>query len=318
MQDWVDVLERTNRTLKVKLKSSSMLDLELFDRFEHDDLCLGCLLENATSGIITYSTNDYIDLDYFLSHYTFENEDAYLFLINLFSQVVAANRNKPIVFDPKMIFVSPFGNEFRFIAVPVTIENWMSQKEVLIKWIDYLIRNLKTNSSYEINGYMLNFLDSPEFSLPNLILSLKALRKLYHPKKLFKKRRQKFILKDPIQYHTQFEMPKSEFISPSQEKTQIIGFENEAYAYLEHNQEKYPLVSETILIGRSMSCDVRIESMEVSLKHARITCIEDKYYIQDLKSSNKTYLNDKVVQRKMRLKDGMKLKFASQEFIFHQ
>ncbi|WP_419006102.1 FHA domain-containing protein [Holdemanella porci] len=33
-------------------------------------------------------------------------------------------------------------------------------------------------------------------------------------------------------------------------------------------------------------------------------------YIQDLKSTNKTYLNEKEVKRKMRLKDGMTIRFG--------
>ena len=83
-------------------------------------------------------------------------------------------------------------------------------------------------------------------------------------------------------------------------------------------KEKYSLANEMNLIGRAMSCDVRFQDSSVSLKHAKIICENERYYIQDLKSTNKTFLNDKEVKRKMRLKDGMYIRFGDVECEFKE
>ena len=95
-----------------------------------------------------------------------------------------------------------------------------------------------------------------------------------------------------------------------EEKTQLLQVKVDFYAYLLCNQEKYALCNEINLVGRAMVCDVRIQDASISLKHAKIVCENDRYYIQDLKSTNKTYLNEKEVKRKMRLKDGMTIRFG--------
>ena len=81
-------------------------------------------------------------------------------------------------------------------------------------------------------------------------------------------------------------------------------------ASLVWNHEKYALCNEMNIVGRAMVCDIRFQDPSVSLKHAKIVCENDRYYIQDLKSTNKTYLNGKEVKRKMRLKDGMQVQFG--------
>ena len=100
-------------------------------------------------------------------------------------------------------------------------------------------------------------------------------------------------------------------------ETQILSEWKRARACLQKNEEKYELQDLTI-IGRSKQCDLYVSSPDVSLEHAKITCTDGKYYIQDLKSKNGTFLNDKRVQRKMRLREGMHVILGSQDFVFHE
>jgi len=46
-----------------------------------------------------------------------------------------------------------------------------------------------------------------------------------------------------------------------------------------------------IIIGRSPACKLRLPSKNVSRKHARIFFRNDEYYIEDLGSTNGTYVN---------------------------
>ena len=50
-------------------------------------------------------------------------------------------------------------------------------------------------------------------------------------------------------------------------------------------------------IGRSVSNDIKIDNLAVSGKHARIRKVMNTYLIEDLKSTNGTFVNDKQVER---------------------
>ena len=320
MQDWVDVIERNDQRMKLRLKSNKLLDVSLFKRFEHDDLCLRCVLNDTASATITYAIQDFLSLDDFLDQYTFKKEEGYTFLENLFTSAVAVNRNKPVLVDPEFIFVSNVSDRFAFVGIPLVIDEWLIQKDVWIEIVKYLINHFKSEHAYEINGFLIKFVESSEFSLPNLILAIKALHESYYPKKLFHfKRNNSFVLKRPLIPNTIIKECVQEYGHlPQEEKTQLIGSFDEYKAYLSDGTTNYPLIGETVLIGRSMACDIRIESLEISLKHAKLTRVDDRWYIQDLKSKNKTYLNEKLVQRKMRLKDGMVISFSQKQFTFHE
>lgn len=320
MQDWVDVIERNDQRMKLRLKSNKLLDVSLFERFEHDDLCLKCVLNDTASATITYATQDFLSIDDFLDQYTFKKEEGYTFLENLFTSAVAVNCNKPVLVDPEFIFVSNVGDRFAFVGIPLVIDEWLIQKDVWIEIVKYLINHFKSEHAYEINGFLIKFVESSEFSLPNLILAIKALHDSYYPKKLFHfKRNNSFVLKRPLIPNTIIKECVQEYGHlPQEEKTQLIGSFDEYKAYLSDGTTNYPLIGETVLIGRSMACDIRIESLEISLKHAKLTRVDDRWYIQDLKSKNKTYLNEKLVQRKMRLKDGMLISFSQKQFTFHE
>ena len=320
MQDWVDVIEKNDQRMKMRLKSNKLLDVSLFERFEHDDLCLRCVLNDTASATITYAIQDFLSLDDFLDQYTFKKEEGYTFLENLFTSAVAVNRNKPVLVDPEFIFVSNVGDRFAFVGIPLVIDEWLIQKDVWIEIVKYLINHFKSEHAYEINGFLIKFVESSEFSLPNLILAIKALHDSYYPKKLFHfKRNNSFVLKCPLIPNTIIKECVQEYGHlPQEEKTQLIGSFDEYKAYLSDGTTNYPLIGETVLIGRSMACDIRIESLEISLKHAKLTRVDDRWYIQDLKSKNKTYLNEKLVQRKMRLKDGMVISFSQKQFTFHE
>lgn len=216
--------------------------------------------------------------------------------------------------------MSNVGDRFAFVGIPLVIDEWLIQKDVWIEIVKYLINHFKSEHAYEINGFLIKFVESSEFSLPNLILAIKALHDSYYPKKLFHfKRNNSFVLKRPLIPNTIIKECVQEYGHlPQEEKTQLIGSFDEYKAYLSDGTTNYPLIGETVLIGRSMACDIRIESLEISLKHAKLTRVDDRWYIQDLKSKNKTYLNEKLVQRKMRLKDGMVISFSQKQFTFHE
>ncbi len=58
-----------------------------------------------------------------------------------------------------------------------------------------------------------------------------------------------------------------------------------------------------ITIGRNMKNDLQIDNLAVSNFHARIERSEDRYFIEDLNSTNGTYINEEKIAR-CELQDG--------------
>jgi len=64
----------------------------------------------------------------------------------------------------------------------------------------------------------------------------------------------------------------------------------------EDGQRKdFPLTSEITIVGRKADCDLRIPLAEVSRKHCHFVLHPDRVVLQDLGSSNGTYVNNKRI-----------------------
>lgn len=74
------------------------------------------------------------------------------------------------------------------------------------------------------------------------------------------------------------------------------------------NGKKITLTAK-IILGRSSQCDVVIDDMLVSRKHAEIQQIKSAFFIKDLSSRNGTFVNDKPVP------DGKYLKLKPKDVI---
>ena len=53
------------------------------------------------------------------------------------------------------------------------------------KWVEYIAKTMRTTTAFEIPGFLLKFLKSAEFSLPNLVLGLDNIRNLLLSEKFF-------------------------------------------------------------------------------------------------------------------------------------
>ena len=68
-------------------------------------------------------------------------------------------------------------------------------------------------------------------------------------------------------------------------------------------------ISGSILIGRSLDCDLANVSPHVSRQHARLTLENDQLYLEDLGSSNGTILNGKKIDSRVALQHEDELRF---------
>ncbi len=73
-----------------------------------------------------------------------------------------------------------------------------------------------------------------------------------------------------------------------------------------------PLNKEFIKIGRSPDSDIVVNfDSQVSTKHARISCKEKSFFVEDLGSTNKTFINDIEISGKTQLENGDKIKVGN-------
>lgn len=68
-------------------------------------------------------------------------------------------------------------------------------------------------------------------------------------------------------------------------------------------QGEYPLNKERIALGRKPDNDIQVDNLAVSGKHALIITILDDSFLEDLGSTNGTYVNGKLI-KKHALRDG--------------
>ena len=69
-------------------------------------------------------------------------------------------------------------------------------------------------------------------------------------------------------------------------------------------------------IGRSSDADVRIEDRFASQIHARVHSRKGSYYVEDLGSTNGTYLNGERVHSEAKLRDLDQIRIGDTEFRF--
>lgn len=81
---------------------------------------------------------------------------------------------------------------------------------------------------------------------------------------------------------------------------------------------KVALGKSPVIIGReAKDCDIVIPNQAVSRVHAQITELNGQYSIEDLKSRNHTYVNNKLIEAKVQLRDNDRIKICDSLFSFH-
>lgn len=77
-------------------------------------------------------------------------------------------------------------------------------------------------------------------------------------------------------------------------------------------QQEIPLNKETMTIGRKPENDIQIDNLAVSSKHAKILTILNDSFVEDMGSTNGTYVNGSLI-KKQALKHGDVIKVGKHE-----
>lgn len=80
---------------------------------------------------------------------------------------------------------------------------------------------------------------------------------------------------------------------------------------------EYPILGESALLGRDKSCDVVVHAEGASRRHALIVRAGDAFYVEDLNSSNGTFLNGRKILQRTRLDPNDRLEIPGLAVTFH-
>lgn len=79
------------------------------------------------------------------------------------------------------------------------------------------------------------------------------------------------------------------------------------------NHEEYLIKGETV-VGREKDCQIRIGDASISRYHAKLTAIVDAVFVEDLNSTNGTYINGEKISARQQIGVGDELRFHKHAF----
>jgi pSer/pThr/pTyr-binding forkhead associated (FHA) protein len=68
-----------------------------------------------------------------------------------------------------------------------------------------------------------------------------------------------------------------------------------------------------VIVGREQGCDFRLDDPAVSLQHARLSFRQQQWWLEDLASTNGTYLNGEAVTAPVVVTHGDELRLGRNE-----
>lgn len=74
--------------------------------------------------------------------------------------------------------------------------------------------------------------------------------------------------------------------------------------------------TEYSVIGRGQECDIRVVDLMASRTHCQIEWKKNGFYLRDLNSTNKTFLNKKLVEKEEKLEPGDTIKVGDAILLF--
>ncbi len=84
-----------------------------------------------------------------------------------------------------------------------------------------------------------------------------------------------------------------------------------------HTGQQHPLVADEILLGREDRCQIVVPNHAVSRQHAKIIKTNGQYYIEDLNSRNRTFVNNREITAPHLLKHEDRIKICDFLFTYH-
>lgn len=333
---------RDDGFLEIVLKRVKDFDDYVFQQIQKDMYCLPCMRDPKFKSKLFYDTKGYTTLRTYLGSHCFMERELLAFLIYLFEGLVKANASKPVYMNLDYVYLSYDGGIIKFLVLPITITSWLFQKEQSKKFMYKLVESITTNHDYAAVGFLTQIVKQSDFGFPMLLQGLHDLKEKTQQKVSFLerilhlKKEETFYIKDVPKPGTQY----SQVLTPAyqvqgseqaytsslnssvdesiQSATVILFQESVKGSYLveQATNEVIPIHKDAFTIGRDKENDLCIPIASVSTHQACIKTNEG-YFIEDLSSSNGTYVNE-VRIKEIQLQKGDIIRIARKQYVFYE
>lgn len=82
----------------------------------------------------------------------------------------------------------------------------------------------------------------------------------------------------------------------------------------ELDNQNFEIIDSTVLVGRHQNCNLVLQSSKISRKHAAFHIKDQQLWLEDLQSSNGTFINEIQIDRPTQLESDDVIQFADLQF----
>lgn len=320
--------------VQVQLQAKKEVDAYMLELIEQCPQALTCMQDKRSSTKFLYDVKERLSVREVLNLWRFQRKDALEFLHKLFSILQSVDQKLPVVANLDMIFIDGQMESIQVLVLPIH-EHFNAEND-WTKFLDSILQNIQVTDGDAFYGWLYRFVQSEPKSARaiNQVLSqveevhlFTQLKQAYMARKeapVLAKENQARMMQELNRLRLAQHCSSGEEGSKSVETTKskrndtvVLFARKEKNGYLKDEQgELYPLQKET-RIGRGASCTLVLEEPAISLEHALLVEKEDGFYLQDLDSSNGTYVNgERLKKKEVLLKERDEIMLANRQMMF--
>lgn len=113
-----------------------------------------------------------------------------------------------------------------------------------------------------------------------------------------------------------YENNEKEFEDEINKESDFFSESENHIAILRGKKEDIEITSDNFVIGKSSDCSYVLDERYISREHCKITVINNKYFIEDLESTNGTKVDGKKIHTKTELINGQIVTLADRRYEF--
>ncbi len=274
------------------------------------------LKSKLINSLYTYNITSFIPIDIYFHTNDMSLELQKTIIIKMIDSLVCLEKYlldiERVVLDKHFIYLDPNDLSIKFLYLPfsdykISINKY-SKDLFLSLFLSTDISYLSSNSKIK---KIISILQSDDFDLISFRSILFSLNITNEKQRKNEKIKPKFL--------ERFRKKKEETSYEEQNETVIASVE-EKYPSLDFESKSVKINKESFLIGRSRKLsDYSMEEvLSLSRVHSQILKEDKKYFLIDINTKNGTFLNEMKLesQKKYRLRDGDKIKFATVKATF--
>lgn len=321
----------------MKGQQLNMNEVELLRNHDFNGLIPIQFKQKGSTFKLIYNISGYRTLEEYLKSAMNKQEFASLLenILNTLKnmQNIYFNYKNVLLSDFNKILVNPSSRSVFFIYVPIQyFDNEISLKEFFLKIVYQSIFSQEEDTGYvkEYIGILQRHLNFSTFELEEYIKrmkensSQKAVKQSTEISNTPMETESNQNIYDPLargEYTTVLANQDQDMNGTTRLGTEGEEELNFPYIIRDKNQEKILINKPSFRIGKeSRYCDYFIsDNSAISRSHADIITRENRYYIIDNNSTNKTYIDDRAIPilKEIEIFSGSRLRLANEEFIFY-